>query len=574
MTPLDDCYMLPIETLLNFEALTEIKDQGYSRIPVYEGERSNIVHILYAKDLLFIDPDDEKPIEEVCKFYKNEVNFVYSDTVLTDMFDEFKSGDKGHMAVVQEVNNEGEVDPYLVAVGLITLEDIVEEIIQQEINDETDVIIDNKTKKKRKRERYKKDAEFKMFLGRTHQRVGITPSMSLAILQFLTTSVRPFSPDNVSRRILQKLLNMDVYREFKFKCKGNNKDDTKPDENEGVLMTKGKPCDFFLLVLEGRVEVTIGKEEHKFQEGPFSCFGEHMLDQALLVPSSPHVNANIQENNAKNLRKSLTSTPANNNTDISGRRQEPPLPLPLNRQTWAPDYSLRAVTDVVYLKIRKNTYLVAIKASRMNNMNSEVEGNIMKEQELEEYLQKMTENDADFTGITPNIMSPDNLWPGEAKVTSLAGTPTEFRRESIRSSLSMMKQKIFGTGAGMGRSCTSIDRPSKDEFWDGMTNPALSTSKEDINLTQEKEKVADMVASPPSGPHSIPLSSVVPEVNIQTRDHQIKVGSNTTVISVRGSGAVRDNTTTATNDNKEDSFVSKAGTERTNSGNNEDVESP
>ena len=103
----------------------------------------------------------------------------------------------------------------------------------------------------------------------------------------------------------------------------------------------------------------------------------------------------------------------------------------------------------------------------------------------------------------------------------------------------MMKQKIFGTGqsvsqsvsgelidvgagAGMGRSCTSIDKPNKDEFWDGMTNPALSTSKEDINLSQEKEKEADVVASPPSGPHSIPLSSVVPEVNIQTRDHQIK----------------------------------------------------
>jgi len=308
-------------------------------------------------------------------------------------------------------------------------------------------------------------------------------------------------------------------------------------------------------VLEGRVEVTIGKEEHKFQEGPFSCFGEHMLDQALLVPSSPHVNANIQENNAKNLRKSLTSTPANNNTDISGRRQEPPLPLPLNRQTWAPDYSLRAVTDVVYLKIRKNTYLVAIKASRMNNMNSEVEGNIMKEQELEEYLQKMTENDADFTGITPNIMSPDNLWPGEAKVTSLAGTPTEFRRESIRSSLSMMKQKIFGTGAGMGRSCTSIDKPNRDDFWDGMTNPALTTSKDDIAVTQ------DIVASPPG----------VTELN---KDHQIKVGNNTTVISVRGSGAGRDNTEQT--DTRED--ISRTNTRednsRTNSVNKEDMESP
>merc|ERR1719471_1846245 len=162
-------------------------------------------------------------------FYKNEVNFVYSDTALTDMFDEFKSGDKGHMAVVQEVNNEGEVDPYLVAVGLITLEDIVEEIIQQEINDETDVIIDNKTKKKRKRERYKKDADFKMFLGKTHHRVAISPSMSLAILQFLTTSVRAFSPEHVSRRIMQRLLNMDVYRELKLSKK---KDDMMKNEDE------------------------------------------------------------------------------------------------------------------------------------------------------------------------------------------------------------------------------------------------------------------------------------------------------------------------------------------------------
>ena len=404
MTPLDDCYMLPIETLLNFEALTEIKDQGYSRIPVYEGERSNIVHILYAKDLLFIDPDDEKPIEEVCKFYKNEVNFVYSDTILTDMFDEFKSGEKGHMAVVQEVITEGTTDPYMETVGLITLEDIVEEIIQQEIVDETDVIIDNKTKKKRKRERYKKDADFKMFLGKTHHRVQISPSMSLAILQFLTTSVKAFSPEHVSRRIMQRLLNMDVYREMKLAKK---KEDLIADENEGILMVKGKPCDFFILILEGRVEVTIGKEEHKFQEGPFSCFGEQMLEQAMLLPASPHVTTNnIQDTvlaknniNSNNLRKATTQTHISN-SDVSGSTKRSVDSLPLARHGWTPDYSLRAVTDCMYLKIRKNTYMVAIKASRMNNMNSsEVDGNnVMKEHELEEYLKKITENDADFTG--------------------------------------------------------------------------------------------------------------------------------------------------------------------------------
>ena len=34
---------------LNFETVSEIKGQGYSRIPVYSEERTNIVHILYAK---------------------------------------------------------------------------------------------------------------------------------------------------------------------------------------------------------------------------------------------------------------------------------------------------------------------------------------------------------------------------------------------------------------------------------------------------------------------------------------------------------------------------------------------
>merc|ERR1719282_297361 len=227
-----------------------------------------------------------------------------------------------------------------------------------------------------------------------------------------------------------------------------------------------------------------------------------------MIPQSPHVttitNLN-QENNIKNsnmnnnMNSNMNSNSARKTTsnqtisqnishnELSGINKNNRVDsLPLNKQTWTPDYSLKAVTDCTYLKIRKNTYLVAIKASRMNNMNSEVDGNIIKEQELEEYLKKITENDADFTGVTPNIMSPDNLWQTDGKMSSYAGTPTEFRRESIRSSLSMMKQKIFGTGAGMGRSCTSIDKqPGKDEFWDGMTNPALSTSKEDITDSGE-----------------------------------------------------------------------------------------
>lgn len=49
------------------------------------------------------------------------------------------SGCKGHMAFVHRVNNEGDGDPFYETVGIVTLEDVIEELIQAEIMDETDV---------------------------------------------------------------------------------------------------------------------------------------------------------------------------------------------------------------------------------------------------------------------------------------------------------------------------------------------------------------------------------------------------------------------------------------------------
>ena len=44
-----------------------------------------------------------------------------------------------------------------------------------------------------------------------------------------------------------------------------------------MLIKKGKPADYFVLILEGRVEVTVGKESLVFESGPFSHFGSYAL---------------------------------------------------------------------------------------------------------------------------------------------------------------------------------------------------------------------------------------------------------------------------------------------------------
>ncbi|KAG6462281.1 hypothetical protein O3G_MSEX013162, partial [Manduca sexta] len=144
MTKLEDVFMLPISSVLDFETMSEIVKSGYSRIPVYEGGRGNIVTVLFIKDLAFVDPDDNTPLRTLCQYYQNPCNFVFEDVTLDVMFKQFKEGHKGHMAFVHRINNEGEGDPFYETIGLVTLEDVIEEMIQAEIVDETDVFSEYK----------------------------------------------------------------------------------------------------------------------------------------------------------------------------------------------------------------------------------------------------------------------------------------------------------------------------------------------------------------------------------------------------------------------------------------------
>jgi len=106
------------------EIILKIIDKGYSRIPVYEESLDKVIGILYVKDLLPYLEKKEFNWQELIR----EPYFVPENKKLDDLLNEFKIK-KIHLAIV--------VDEYGGTSGLITMEDIIEEIVG-EISDEYD----------------------------------------------------------------------------------------------------------------------------------------------------------------------------------------------------------------------------------------------------------------------------------------------------------------------------------------------------------------------------------------------------------------------------------------------------
>jgi len=112
------------ETMTYQEVLAFIQENGYSRVPVYQENIDKITGIIYAKDLLpYLD---EKDFE--WNQIKRKAFFVPENKKLDDLLAEFQQK-KIHLAIV--------VDEYGGTLGVVTLEDIIEEIVG-EISDEYD----------------------------------------------------------------------------------------------------------------------------------------------------------------------------------------------------------------------------------------------------------------------------------------------------------------------------------------------------------------------------------------------------------------------------------------------------
>eukprot|EP00249_Psilotum_nudum_P021586 c28162_g1_i1 orf=229-1662(-) len=194
MTPIESTFSLDVDSKLDWELMGRILATGHSRVPVYAGNPQNIIGVLLVKSLLTVRAEAETPVSVVSI---RRIPRVPADMPLYDILNEFQKG-QSHMAAVvrrntdkksthqviesyvqvnednksynnqansfeanadneqvkyqsfilqvddtrYEGNKEGYDDLEGEIIGIITLEDVIEELLQEEIVDETDQYVD------------------------------------------------------------------------------------------------------------------------------------------------------------------------------------------------------------------------------------------------------------------------------------------------------------------------------------------------------------------------------------------------------------------------------------------------
>lgn len=156
MTPIDSVFSLEANSILDKKAMLNIFTKGHSRVPVYLGNRTNIIGLILVKSLINLEGE----ITARAAFMK-PITRVQGDTPLYVMLHAF-SKERNHMAVVVKTRNERILTQQITSpdsqltlgllqqpdepigsvpeevIGIITLEDVLEQLIKADIVDETD----------------------------------------------------------------------------------------------------------------------------------------------------------------------------------------------------------------------------------------------------------------------------------------------------------------------------------------------------------------------------------------------------------------------------------------------------
>ncbi|PIC17601.1 hypothetical protein B9Z55_023789 [Caenorhabditis nigoni] len=365
MTRYEDMFMLPDTLNLSADMVQQILDMGYTRIPVFENkgpggnpkklninkhifgpdeEVKNVVALLFVKDLALLDPADQQNVMKIANVYNHEVRRVLEDMPLRTMLEEFKRGEY-HMALVERLVEQEDKDPVYELCGLITLEDIIEEIIQCEIIDETDAVCDNVHRKKRQR---KKNHDMSQIVNTAHAKCAVNIQLLAVTIQVMSTCHKVFSTTYILPTILEKLIrkNCKKVEATQFSCL---KEAGIVQPKPAVLYTKGEFSNKFIMILSGRAVVTIGKEQMRLEAGPWHSFGTEVLDAM----------ADAIDRSANHTTSRSTMSL---NTEVTN-----------NTIGFIPDFDAVILYECMFCEITASDLLLAYNSSQIMQNNSKVQ---------------------------------------------------------------------------------------------------------------------------------------------------------------------------------------------------------
>lgn len=336
MTSIQRVYMLEASAHLDYETMLQIYKSGYTRIPVYEGDRNKIVGLLYTKDLILIDPADRIELRTLVGLRGNRsVKYVLDSTPLDECFKTFKTT-YNHMLVavsLKHYHNEADVgytetdsnillQAERVISGVITLEDVLEEVIQAEIVDESDQYMSNDMQTKIVMNRHNMDVTSFLSIIHNHYRSQtpeLTPQETMAVESFLLSCVREFKPFASSKESLRKLIRKaqvvavktsgtalaetaekleaveesrkrmildrnSSSRQMGIPTRQDSRRHMDGDEDRRVLYKAGEVADHFTIILQGKVTVHAGEEGFVSSLGPWCTLASRALVQMQYIP--------------------------------------------------------------------------------------------------------------------------------------------------------------------------------------------------------------------------------------------------------------------------------------------------
>eukprot|EP00933_Yihiella_yeosuensis_P019474 TRINITY_DN15771_c1_g2_i1.p1 TRINITY_DN15771_c1_g2~~TRINITY_DN15771_c1_g2_i1.p1 ORF type:complete len:595 (-),score=93.94 TRINITY_DN15771_c1_g2_i1:89-1873(-) len=144
LIPLSKAFMLNTEECVNLEVLKKLDASGHSRIPVYTGNKHNVRGFVLVKKLILLCAEDIGT-KTVGDLVLHPLTLAQPNIRMLDLLNKFQD-DKCHLALIcnnpdavsEAWRTDSEIPPDVHMSGIITLEDVIEKMIQEDIDDESD----------------------------------------------------------------------------------------------------------------------------------------------------------------------------------------------------------------------------------------------------------------------------------------------------------------------------------------------------------------------------------------------------------------------------------------------------